>query len=73
MSCRKQALCAAQGLDLLNASTAPGVETARRIVREHVPTLTRDRALAPDFAVTADMIAREVLVAGVRMQLPDLE
>ena len=67
-----EALCAAQGLDLLKATTAPGVETARRIVREHVPPLVRDRVLGPDFEVTADLLQREVLVAGVRAQLPDL-
>jgi histidine ammonia-lyase len=68
-----EALCAAQGLDLLNTTTAPGIEEARRIVREHVPALARDRVLAPDIAKIADVLAREVLVAGVRVRLPDLE
>ena len=67
-----EALCAAQGLDLLGARTAPGVEEARRVVREHVPALARDRALAPDVVTMADVIAREVLVAAVRARLPDL-
>ena len=68
-----EGLCAAQGLDLLNATAAPGIEEARRIVREHVPALARDRVLAPDIATIADVLAREVLVAGVRVRLPDLE
>ena len=68
-----EGLCAAQGLDLLNATAAPGIEEARRIMREHVPTLVRDRVLAPDIATIADVLAREVLVAGVRVRLPDLE
>jgi hypothetical protein len=34
--------------------------------------LERDRALAPDIEAIADMIEREVLVAGVRVRLPDL-
>jgi histidine ammonia-lyase len=67
-----EALCAAQGLDLLAATAGPGVEDARRVVREHVPVLERDRALAPDIETISDMIEREVLVAGVRVRLPDL-
>ncbi|MDO8506689.1 MAG: aromatic amino acid lyase, partial [Candidatus Limnocylindria bacterium] len=68
-----EGLCAAQGLDLLNATAAPGIEEARRIVREHVSALARDRVLAPDIATIADVLAREVLVAGVRVRLPDLQ
>jgi histidine ammonia-lyase len=67
-----EALCAAQGLDLLAATAGPGVEDARRVVREHVPALGRDRVLAPDIETISDMIEREVLVAGVRVRLPDL-
>ena len=67
-----EALCAAQGLDLLAATAGPGVEDARRVVREHVPVLERDRVLSPDIETIADMIEREVLVAGVRERLPDL-
>jgi histidine ammonia-lyase len=67
-----EALCGAQGLDLLGATTAPGVEEARRVVREHVPKLENDRALAPDIAAVAELIAREILLAGVRARIPDL-
>jgi histidine ammonia-lyase len=67
-----EALCAAQGLDLLGATAAPGVEDARRVVREHVPVLGRDRVLSPDIASISDMIDREVLVVGVRSNLPGL-
>ncbi|MGH2491198.1 MAG: histidine ammonia-lyase [Candidatus Limnocylindria bacterium] len=67
-----EALCAAQGLDLLGATTAPGVQEARRVVREHVPMLETDRALAPDIAVVAGLIEREVLLAAVRSRIPDL-
>jgi histidine ammonia-lyase len=68
-----EALCAAQGLDLLRATTATGVEEARHVVREHVPGLARDRVLSPDIATIADVIAREVLVANVRLRVPDLQ
>ena len=61
-----EALCAAQGLDLLTATTAPGVEEARRVVRERSPRLEDDRTLAPDIAAVGDAIAREVLLAAVR-------
>jgi histidine ammonia-lyase len=67
-----EALCGAQGLDLLGATTAPGVEEARRVIREQVPMLETDRALAPDFATVSDLIEREVLLAAVRARIPDL-
>jgi histidine ammonia-lyase len=67
-----EALCAAQGLDLLGATTAAGVEAARQAIREHVPSLARDRVLAPDIANIADVIARGALVAAVRSRLPEL-
>ena len=67
-----EALCGAQGLDLLGATTAPGVEEARRIVREHVPKLEADRALAPDIALVSGLIDHEILLAGVRSRIPDL-
>ncbi len=67
-----EALCAAQGLDLLGVVTAPGVEEARHIVRERVAALARDRVLAPDIAAIADVIARDVLATGVRVRVPEL-
>lgn len=68
-----EALCAAQGLDLLSARIAPGAEEARRVIREHVPTLLHDRALAPDVALISDVIGRELLVSAVRVRVPDLQ
>jgi histidine ammonia-lyase len=67
-----EALCAAQGLDLIGATTAPGVQEARRVLREQVPKLDMDRALAPDIATVADLIEREILLAAVRSRIPDL-
>jgi histidine ammonia-lyase len=67
-----EALCAAQGLDLLGATTALGVEQARHVIRERVPALERDRVLAPDVTAIAELIARERLLAGVRARVPDL-
>ena len=67
-----EALCAAQGLDLLDATAGPGVEEARRVVRERSPRLDEDRALSGDIAAMADTIAREVLIAAVRVRLPEL-
>ncbi len=68
-----EALCAAQGLDLLGVTTAPGVEEARHVIRERVAAVARDRVLAPDIVSIADLIAREVLVTGVRARVPDLQ
>ena len=67
-----EALCAAQGLDLLETTTGPGVEEARRVVRERSARLDEDRTLSGDIAAMADTILREVLIAAVRMRLPEL-
>jgi histidine ammonia-lyase len=67
-----EALCAAQGLDLLETTAGPGVEEARRVVRERSARLDEDRVLAGEIAAMADAIGREVLIAAVRMRLPDL-
>ena len=61
-----EALCAAQGIDLLGATTSVALEAARRVIREHVPMLQDDRALAPDIAVLRDVIARDLLATAVR-------
>ena len=68
-----EALCAAQGIDLLHATGTPGVEEGRRVVRERVAMLGRDRVLAPDITAIAEVIGREVLLAAVRARLPDLQ
>ena len=67
-----EALCAAQGLDLLGRTSSQPVEAARAVVREHSAFVDEDRSLAGDVAVTADVIQREVLVAAVRQRFPDL-
>jgi len=67
-----EALCAAQGLDLLETTTGPGVEEARRVIRERSARLDDDRSLSGDIAAVADTIAREVLIAAVRLRLPEL-
>ncbi len=67
-----EALCAAQGLDLLATVTGPGVEEARRVVRERSARVDEDRALAGEIAGMAEAIGREVLIAAVRMRLPEL-
>ncbi len=68
-----EALCAAQGLDLLSAAVAPGAEEARRVIREHVPALLHDRVLAPDIALISEVIGRELLTSAVRVRVPDLQ
>ena len=61
-----EGLCAAQGLDLLGATSAGPLEAARSVIREHSARLEQDRALSPDVAAIADVISREVLIAAVR-------
>lgn len=67
-----EALCAAQGLDLLGMRTSEPLEAARAVVREHSAFLAEDRSLAPDVAVMSDLIQREVLVAAVRQRVDEL-
>ena len=67
-----EALCAAQGLDLLDAETGPGVEEARRVVRERSARVDEDRSLAPDIAAMSDAIANELLVSAVRVRINEL-
>jgi histidine ammonia-lyase len=52
-------MCAAEGLDY-RAPLRPGrgVRRAHEAVRAHVPRLTRDRALSPDFRKLAEAIRR---------------
>jgi histidine ammonia-lyase len=67
-----EALCAAQGLDLLRMRSSERLEAARAIVRELSPFVDDDRSLAGDVARTADAIGREVLIAGVRLRFDEL-
>ncbi|HEX9269535.1 MAG TPA: histidine ammonia-lyase [Candidatus Limnocylindria bacterium] len=61
-----EALCAAQGLDLLGATSSAPLEAAKRVVRERVARLDDDRPVAPDIALVADIIARDHLATAVR-------
>ena len=67
-----EALCAAQGLDLLGMRSSEPIEAARAVVRERSAFVEEDRSLAPDVTTMADAIAREVLIAAVRQRAPDL-
>ena len=67
-----EALCAAQGLDLLAMRSSEPLEAARAVVREYSPMLFEDRSLAEDVRVVADAIAREVLIAGARQRFEQL-
>ncbi len=68
-----EALCAAQGIDLLQAQSSTAIEAARRVVREQVPHLAADRSLAPDIALIADVIARDLLGTAVRHAIGHLD
>ena len=61
-----ESLCAAQGIDLLEATTSVALESARRVIREHVPMLQADRMLAPDIATMRHVIERDLLATAVR-------
>ena len=61
-----ESLCAAQGIDLLGATSSVALEAARRVIREHVPMLQTDRMLSPDIATMRDVIERDLLATAVR-------
>ena len=61
-----EALCAAQGLDLLAMTSSAALEAARRVIREHVARLETDRPLAPDISSMRDVIARDLVATAVR-------
>lgn len=68
-----EALCAAQGIDLLGVRSSTAIESARRVVREHVPHLESDRPLAPDIATMSDLLARDLLATAVRHAIGHLD
>jgi len=68
-----EGLCAAQGLDLLGMTSSAALEAARRVIREHVTTLTADRPLAPDISTMRDVIARDLLATAVRHTAGELD
>ena len=68
-----EALCAAQGLDLLAMTSSAAVEAARRVIREHVPKLEADRPLTPDISTMRDVIARDLLATAVRHASGEIE
>jgi len=65
-------LAAAQGIDFLRPlkSSAP-VEAAHAFVREHCPTMVRDRHLAPEIE-RATQLVRDGSLAGILRRLDDL-
>ena len=64
-----EALCAAQGLDLLKMRSSEALEAARTVIREQSAFVDEDRSLAADVARASEAIARELLVAPLRLRL----
>ena len=67
-----EALCAAQGLDLLKMRSSGPLEAAKEVVREHSAFVDEDRSLSNDVAAMSDAIAREVLATAVRVRFGEL-
>ncbi len=67
-----EALCAAQGLDLLGMRTSEPLEGVRVVIREASATLDEDRSLAPDVQAMSDVIAKDVLAAALRQRSVEL-
>ena len=51
---------------MLTHDAPAGLESARRVIREHVAKLETDRPLAPDISSMRDVIARDLLATAVR-------
>jgi len=60
-----EALCAAQGLDLLGAKTNDLLRGAYQAIRAIIPTLDRDRPLAADIARASEAVRSGVLAKAV--------
>ncbi len=61
-----EVLCACQGLDFLRPMTSGrGVEAARRLIRQHVPPLTADRAMTADLDAIRRLIEDGALLRAV--------
>ena len=54
-------------------TSSAAVEAARRVVREHVPKLGADRALAPDISTMREVIRRDLLATAVRHASGELD
>jgi histidine ammonia-lyase len=67
-----EALCAAQGLDLLKLRSSDPLEAAKAVVRERSAFVAQDRPLAPEITAMADAISRDVLTTAVRHTVPEL-
>jgi histidine ammonia-lyase len=60
-----EVLCAAQGLDLGEPlRPGAGVQAAYRTLRKRVPSLTKDRYLAPDLATAEELVLDGSLVGA---------
>lgn len=65
-----EVLCAAQGLDLgERLRPGAGVDAAFRVLRQEVPTLARDRFLAPDLAAAEQQVISGGLVAAAETKV----
>ena len=67
-----EALCAAQGLDLVKLRTSEPLEAAKAVVRERSAFVSEDRSLAPDVAAMSEAIARDLLATAVTHTVPEL-
>jgi histidine ammonia-lyase len=67
-----EALCAAQGLDLLGLEPGAAVRAAHRAVRDASPPLEEDRPLAPDIARVGEQLGAGVLLAAVHQVVREI-
>ena len=66
-------IAAAQGLDFREFGHGQGVETARRVVRQHVAHLDVDRPLYPDHTVMKEVVRSAEILEAVEAAVGSLE
>jgi histidine ammonia-lyase len=65
-------LCAAQGLDFIREKPGRGVAAAHRVIRESIPTLTKDRIMSFDLEKMAELLAGETVIREVEARCGSL-
>jgi len=65
-------LCAAQGLDFIAEKPGKGVASAHKIIRKHIPTLTKDRVMSYDMEKMAALVFDQTIINAVEKEIGPL-
>jgi histidine ammonia-lyase len=62
-------LCASQGLDFIKNLPGKGVSTAHHLIRQSIPTLTKDRIMAYDIHSMEELISNETIIVEIEKKI----